>query len=201
MRTKIGFSFLLTVLLVFFLSSCGKGTTKKDGETDKTKVTDTTKKTPTVNNDEIIAKIKKFREDGEKKLLGSTLTRKTVKFDNDKIKENIRQKWEKMDVYYEGDKVLRIQTYPHTGVSGRNEEFYIMDGKLVFAFIQDKEEKHEGKDMGEPGKEFYFDKDKLIKYENRTDEKSANLEEEMKKYEATLVSEANDYLEIIKNIK
>ncbi len=168
--------------------------------TDKTKVTDTTKKTPPVNNDEAINKIKKFREDGEKKLLGNTLTRKTVKFDNDKIKENIKQKWEKMDVYYDGDKVIRIQTYPHAGSSERNEEFYIMDGKLVFAFIQDKE-KHEGKDMGEPGKEFYFDKDKLIKYENRTDEKSTNLEEEMRKYESNLISEVNDYMEIIKNNK
>ena len=191
---------MFAVLFVLFVSSCGKDSTKKDETTDKTKVTDTTKKTPQVNNDEAINKIKKFREDGEKKLLGNTLTRKTVKFDNDKIKENIKQKWEKMDVYYDGDKVIRIQTYPHAGSSERNEEFYIMDGKLVFAFIQDKE-KHEGKDMGEPGKEFYFDKDKLIKYENRTDEKSTNLEEEMRKYESNLISEVNDYMEIIKNNK
>lgn len=191
---------MFAVLFVLFVSSCGKDSTKKDETTDKTKVTDTTKKTPQVNNDEAINKIKKFREDGEKKLLGNTLTRKTVKFDNDKIKENIKQKWEKMDVYYDGDKVIRIQTYPHAGSSERNEEFNIMDGKLVFAFIQDKE-KHEGKDMGEPGKEFYFDKDKLIKYENRTDEKSTNLEEEMRKYESNLISEVNDYMEIIKNNK
>lgn len=200
MKTKNSLAALIAVLFVFFVFSCGKDTTKKDETTDKTKVTDTTKKTPPVNNDEAINKIKKFREDGEKKLLENKFTRKVINFSGENIKENIKQKWEKMDVYYDGDKVVRIQTYPHKGTTERNEEFYIMDGKLAFAFIQDRE-KHEGKDMGEPGKEFYFDKDKLIKYENRTDEKSANLEEEMKKYEANLVSEANDYLQIIKNTK
>lgn len=151
-----------------------------------------------VNTEEMIAKIKKYREEGEKKLVDNKFTRKVVEFKGENIKESIKQKWEKMDAYYEGTKLVRIQLYPHQGTSGRTEEFYLMDNKLVFAFIQDKGPKHEGKDMGEAGKEFYFNNGKLLKYEDRSGEQESNVEQEKKMYEYRLPYEIADLLEILK---
>ena len=133
-----------------------------------------------VNKDEIIAKISKYREEGEQKLVDKKFTRKEVALTGDNVKETIKQKWEKMAAYYEGSKLVRIQLYPHLGVSGRSEEFYLMDNKLVFAFIQDKGLKQEGQDMGQPGKEFYFHDDKIIKIEDRSGEPATHAEQEKK---------------------
>ena len=117
-----------------------------------------------------IAKIPEYREEGERKLVDNKFIRKEVALTGDNVKETIKQKWEKMAAYYEGSKLVRLQLYPHDAVSGRSEEFYLMDNKLVFAFIQDKGPKQEGKDMGQPGKELYFHNDKLIKFEDRSGE-------------------------------
>jgi hypothetical protein len=155
-------------------------------------------KRTTGNKDEIIAQIKKYREEGEQKLVDKKFTRKEVAFTGDSIKETIKQKWEKMAAYYEGSKLVRIQLYPHLGVSGRSEEFYLMDNKLVFVFIQDKGLKQEGQDMGQPGKEFYFHNDKLIKFEDRSGEEAAHAEQERKMYESRLPYEVLELLDILK---
>ena len=144
-----------------------------------------------------VAKIKAFREGMEKKLVDNKLARKVVPFDGAKIKETIKQKWEKMDAYYDGDKLVRIQLYPHKGISERTEEFYLMDNKLVFVFIQDKGPKHEGKDAGEPGKEFYFQGDKLIQFDDKSGEKEKFAEQEKKMYETRLPYEIDELLEIL----
>jgi hypothetical protein len=150
------------------------------------------------NNEEIIAKIAKYREEGEQKLRDKKFTRKEVALTGEGVKETIKQKWEKMAAYYEGSTLVRIQLYPHIGVSGRSEEFYLMDNKLVFAFIQDKGLKQEGKDMGQPGKELYFHNDKLIKFEDRSGEPAAHAEQEKKMYESRLPYEISELLDILK---
>ena len=150
------------------------------------------------NNDEIIAKIMKYRAEGEKKLVENKFTRKEVAFTGDNVKETIKQKWARMAGYYEGSKLVRIQLYPHLGVSGRSEEFYLIDNKLVFAFIQDKGLKQEGNDMGQPGKEFYFHNDKLIQLDDRSGEEVAHPEQEKRMYESRLPYEVSELLDILK---
>jgi hypothetical protein len=150
------------------------------------------------STDQTIAKIKQYREAGEEKLRDNKFTRKEIPLTGPNVKESIKQKWEKMDAYYEGDKLVRLQLYPHKGVSGRTEEFYLMDDKLVFAYIQDKGPKNEGRDMGQPGKELYFDNDKLIKMEDRSGEPSANPNQEKKMYESRLPYEISELLDILK---
>jgi hypothetical protein len=156
------------------------------------------KKETTVNKDEMVATIARYRQEGEQKLLDNKFTRRIVPLTGPKIKESIKQKWEKMDAYYEGTKLVRIQLYPHKSISGRTEEFYVMDDKLVFAFIQDTGPKREGKDAGEPGKEFYFQNDKLIKFEDRTGRHAANVDQEIKMYETRLPYELAQFVEILK---
>ena len=145
-----------------------------------------------------IAKIKQYREAGEEKIRDNKFTRKEIPLTGPNVKESIKQKWEKMDAYYEGDKLVRLQLYPHKGVSGRTEEFYLMNDKLVFAYIQDKGPKNEGRDMGQPGKELYFDNDKLIKMEDRSGETSVDSDQEKKMYEARLPYEISELLDILK---
>lgn len=204
---------IIIILLAAFLSmsviNCSKDTTKKDTNTtnttdktnapDKTTTTDTTKSN--VDVDGTVAKISKYRADGEQKLLDKKFTKKEVVLKDSKASEDVKQKWEKVEGYYEGDKLVRIQLYPHKAVSERTEEFYVMDGKLVFAFIQDAGPKHEGKDMGEPGKEFYFDNGKLIKYMNNTNEKVKDEAAEKKMYESKLPLEVNEITEILGSAK
>jgi hypothetical protein len=192
---------IMAVLLLSFIAiNCGKDTVKKDTDADKTKVTDTTKKN-TVNKDEIVAKITTFRAAGEKKLVDESLKKKVVELKSTSASEDTKQKWEKFDAYYDGDKLVRLQVYPHKGISERTEEFYLMDGKLVFAFIQDKGPKAEGKDAGLPGKEFYFDNGKLIKYNNTSGEKDKDMEAEMKMYESKLPIEVNELVDLLKSVK
>ena len=148
--------------------------------------------------DQTIAKIKQYREAGEEKLRDNKFTRKEIPLTGPNVKETIKQKWEKMDAYYEGDKLVRLQLYPRKGVSGRNEEFYLMDDKLVFAYIQDKGPKNEGRDTGQPGKELYFDNGKLIKFEDRSGESSVDADQEKKMYEARLPQEISELLDILK---
>jgi hypothetical protein len=150
------------------------------------------------STDQEIAKVKQYREAGEQKIQDNKFTRKEIPLTGPNVKESIKQKWEKMDAYYEGDKLVRLQLYPHKGVSGRTEEFYLMNDKLVFAYIQDKGPKNEGRDMGQPGKEFYFDNDKLIKMENRSGETSVDSDQEKKMYEARLPYEITELLDILK---
>lgn len=171
---------------------------KKDINTDK-KVIDSVKK-EVVNVDEIVGKISTFRADGEKKLNEMKFTKNEIVLKDTKAREDTKQKWEKVDAYFDGNKLIRIQLYPHKGISERTEEFYIMDGKLVFAFIQDGE-KHEGQDMGEAGKEFYFDNDKLIKYVNTSGEKSTDEAAEKKMYESKLPVEVKEIIEIVSAAK
>jgi hypothetical protein len=152
----------------------------------------------TVNKEEIVARIKKYREAGEQKIVENKFTRKEVALTGENVKETIRQKWEKMHAYYEGTKLVRIQLYPRKGVSERTEEFYLMDNKLVFAFIQDKGPKHEGRDAGEPGKELYFHDDKVIQFDDRSGEPATNVEQEKKMYETRLPYEISELLEILK---
>ena len=145
-----------------------------------------------------IAKIKQYREAGEEKIRDNKFTRKEIPLTGPNVKESIKQKWEKMDAYYEGDKLVRLQLYPHKGVSGRTEEFYLMNDKLVFAYLQDKAPKNEGRDKGQPGKELYFDNDKLIKMEDRSGEPSVDSDQEKKMYEVRLPLEISELLDILK---
>jgi hypothetical protein len=187
------------ILLLFILSTGCKETSKSEKEVDKSIILDTVKKN--INYDSMVTVIQKFRDEEELKLRKGTLKKNIIELNGDKIKESIKQKWERLEAYYDGDRLVRMQLYPHKGLSERTEEFYIREGKLAFVSIQDKGPKHEGSDTGEPGKEIYFDNGKLIKYSNTAGEEIKNIEEEKRMYEARLPYEVNELREIINSQK
>lgn len=120
--------------------------------------------------------------------------KKTISFAD--AREKIKQKWQKMDVYLENGKIVRIKTYPYPQISKRTEEFYFIDGKLALVFIEDN-----GLDSKEPeadaeGKTYWFKNDKLIHAANKSDE--AEISNEIEVEGESLVIEVAEYLRMIK---
>ncbi|MDD5360728.1 MAG: hypothetical protein PHN88_01240 [Ignavibacteria bacterium] len=189
------------ILLSFVLINCGKDTSKNESTADKSKDSNSVKKQQQIKKDEIVVSISKYRAEEEKKLAEKVLKKKTVDIKTSNASEDTKQKWEKFDAYYDGDKLVRIQVYPHKGISERTEEYYLMDGKLVFVFIQDKGSKNEGKDSGEPGKEFYFDNGNLIKFVNNTGREELNPEESKIMYESKLQIEVTELIAVLNGTK
>jgi hypothetical protein len=185
---------LICVLVVIGLVTVGatlagaQGTTGDKGKPAATMAAD---------NESLVAQIDKYRQEGEKKLLEKKFTKKEVRFKGERTSDTLAQRWEKMEAYYEVDQVIRIQLYPHPGVSQRTEEFYLQGNRLVFAFIQDRGPKHEGQDTGEPGKEFYFDHDRLIKMVDRTGEGEKHPEAAKAMYETRLPYEVLELLDLL----
>ena len=148
-----------------------------------------------------VQRIREFREAGERKLVAGKFTRRTLMLKAAGAREDLAQRWSKLDAYYEGGTLVRLQLYPHAAISGRTEEFYVLGGHVVFAYIQDKGPKHEGRDAGEPGKEFYFDGDRLVHMEDRSGEPVRNAEGEKRMYEATLPYEVSELVWLLDHHK
>jgi hypothetical protein len=144
-----------------------------------------------------VQRIKAYHEANEAKLVAGKFTRKSVDLKVAGAREDLQQRWAKMDAYYEGGTLVRIQLYPHEAVSSRTEEFYLQGGRLVYAFIQDKGPKHEGHDMGEPGKEFCFAHDRLIDYVDRAHEAESNQLLEKRMYETMLPYEVEELVDLL----
>lgn len=109
------------------------------------------------------------------------------------VREKIKQKWEKIHFYSIDGQVARIKTYPYDQISKRTEEFYLDNGKLVLAVIEDDGSGESGKEDKDIDKMFYFHENELIKGVRKGDEKeygTKNLDA-MK-----LMEEANEYLDI-----
>jgi len=183
-------------LIFLFVTGCGKDSEKNTTNMNQNKMTDTmkTQKTTTVNTDEIVARIQKLRMDTENRL--KDMTKKEIDLSNKTQESEIDElKWDKMDAFFDGGKLLRFELFPQKAKSTRTEEFYFNDGKLAFAVINSKgADLKEGKDEGTPEREFYFDNDKLVKYVNKSGVEDRNAEDVKKEFEVKLVDEANDFM-------
>ncbi len=121
-----------------------------------------------------------------------------VELSTSEMREKIKQKWSKIHFYVENDAVVKIKTYPHSGISKRTEEFYAKDGALVLVVIEDNGEGPKGKSKDLLDKMYYFSNGEVIH------EHSSKKEQEytIKQSDAEeLLAEFNEYLEIFKNSK
>lgn len=151
-----------------------------------------------LNEEQIINKISEFRQQGESMLRDNKFTKKEINLQGENTTPKLKKNWEKADLYYDGDKLKRIQLYPKKNYGEDTQEFYVQNGTVVFAFLQ-KGEKHEGKDTGEDGIEVYFNNGKIIRTVIRP--MGALDDAALKIYEAVLVSEVEDIFNVIKNTK
>lgn len=122
--------------------------------------------------------------------LGS-LTRKTLPTAD--LREQVKQKWSKIEYYLDGSDVVRVKTYPHTQVSQRTEEFYFDHGELMYAFIADRgaPEPEAGSRGG--GKEYYYAHGKFVTERNTSGESEHTIRHSD---EERLEQEAMEYLEL-----
>lgn len=147
-----------------------------------------------LNEEQIINKISEFRQQGESMLRDNKFTKKEINLQGENTTPKLKKNWDKADLYYDGDKLKRIQLYPRKNYGEDTQEFYVQNGTVVFAFLQ-KGEKHEGKDTGEDGIEVYFNNGKILRTVIRP---TGSLDEAaLKIYEAVLVSEVKDIFDVI----
>jgi len=110
------------------------------------------------------------------------------------LREQIKQKWSKIEFCTEKDQIVRIKTYPYKEITNRTEEFYFQKGKLMLAFICDNGLLiKEGKPEKGLGKTYYFSEDAVIKEENLSNEKETSIRNSDSE---RLLQEAKEYLEL-----
>jgi len=151
-----------------------------------------------LNEEQIVNKISEFRQQGESMLRDNKFTKREINLQGENTTPKLKKNWDKAELYYDGDKLKRIQLYPKKNFGEDTQEFYVQNGTVVFAFLQ-KGEKHEGRDTGEDGIEVYFNNGKIIRTVIRP---TGSLDDAaLKIYEAVLVGEVTDIFEVIKNTK
>lgn len=113
------------------------------------------------------------------------------------LKAKIKQKWSKLDFYTKDDVVVRVKTYPHAAVSKRTEEFYLDNGNLILAVVEDNGEGERGKSAEQIDKMYYYYNNEVIKEVRGENEaeysiKDGDAEE--------LLAELKEYLDIFANV-
>ncbi|MEZ5963147.1 MAG: hypothetical protein R3F56_04795 [Planctomycetota bacterium] len=139
-----------------------------------------------------VASIEAKRDAIEKRV--DSLARKTLPTTG--MREQIKQKWSKIDYYVDGNTVLRVKTYPHPDVSSRTEEFYFDGGQLIYACVQDHgaQMKERGGAHSE-GREYYYSNGKFVTEHNHSGEAERTIRHSD---EERLEQEALEYVEVFR---
>ena len=138
--------------------------------------------------DEVIAEINSYRQGIEENK--EALELKEVSTEG--MREQIRQKWQTIHFYFDGEELVRVKSYPYDEISNRTEEFYFRDGKLISAHILDRG-MDESIDAYATAKSYFFYNDNLIHEENNSGEAEFSIRESDGE---RLLQEALEYLEI-----
>ena len=138
----------------------------------------------------LVATIVSKRESIENRL--DKLTRKTLSTSD--LREQVKQKWSRIDFYVDNSQVVRVKTYPHAQVSKRTEEFYFDAGQLIYAYIEDRgaDDKERGGPRTE-GKEYFYWQGKFVTEKNHSGEPEHTIRHSD---EERLEQEALEYVEI-----
>jgi len=112
------------------------------------------------------------------------------------LKEKIKQKWEKIHFYTVDGNLVRIKTYPYENITYRTEEFYIQDGDLFMAVIEDNGSGKRGKSTEEIDKLYYYSDGELIHEIHRSEEREYSLR---KSDAEELQTEVREYIDIFES--
>lgn len=119
-----------------------------------------------------------------------------VAVETTEMRAKVRQKWQAIHYYTNDGQVVRIKTYPHDSVSFRTEEFYLMDGELLLAVIEDNGTGEKGKAKEAIDKMYYFHDGEPIRELKNAKEKEFSVRESDGE---ELLQEAREYLEAFNN--
>jgi len=109
------------------------------------------------------------------------------------LKEKIKQKWERIHFYTLDGNIVRIKTYPYENISKRTEEFYLQDGELFMAVIEDDGTGERGKTAEEIDKIYYIADGELVHEINKSEEQEYSLR---KSDAEELQAEVREYIQI-----
>jgi hypothetical protein len=174
--------------MVFIFISCGSNDQKETPAATVNSDKSTTS-IPKANIDSLVKAIDMEREKIENNLAASQ--KKSLPTAG--LREQIKQKWSRIEFFSQNDQLVRIKTFPYENISRRTEEFYFQNGKLVLAFIEDEGLEHIGKSEKRTGKTYYFFNDAVIKEDNQTNEKETTIRTSDGE---RLLQEAKEYLEL-----
>lgn len=135
----------------------------------------------------IIADIDDYRNKVEQKL------ENPIELKTEDLREKIKQKWEKIHFYTHEDEVVRIKAYPYDMISNRTEEFYLEDGELILAVIEDDGSNERSKEDSEIDKLYYFNNEKVISEISREGEPEYSVRDSDGE---ELLSEVNEYIKL-----
>lgn len=185
---------IIAIAIPFTILSCAEKQEVKPTETPETKTTEVeeTIEVSVINTDSIVATIDSKRETIELNLATP------VELSTATLREKIKQKWEKIHFYTVDGKVVRIKTYSYASISKRTEEFYFDNEMLILAVIEDDGSAPKGKKIEEMSKAYYFQNNEMIR-ELKSETKVENTVKDSDAEE--LLSEANEYLTLFKEIK
>lgn len=183
----------LPIAIAMMIVSCGETQEKNVTETETAEVVEAEmaeEVAPALNVDSMVKVISATRLSIE-----GAVTEPVVVSTAD-LRAKVKQKWDKIHFYMMNDEVVKIKTYPYASISNRTEEFYLENGQVVLAVIEDDGSGEKGKAIEEIDKLYYFNNNELIK--EVRGEKEA--EYAIKNSEAEeLLSEVTEYLEILAN--
>ncbi len=180
--------------MAFFLFSCGsndKNAKNEQKETPGVTVNseESTANAPKANIDSLVKAIDMEREKIENNLPSS----QKKSLPTASLREQIKQKWSRIEFFTQNDQLVRIKTFPYEKVSQRTEEFYFQNGKLMIAFIEDDGLQRIGKSEERTGKTYYYFEDAVIKEANQTNEKETSIRASDSE---RLLQEAKEYFEL-----
>jgi len=132
--------FTLLFVVSFAITSCSQNE-NKNVEREETTEPIVQEKVEVVllNIDSLVLEINKTRAAIESNLPEPIL------ITNQNFRAKTKQKWQKIHFYVIDNQLSRIKTYPHESVSKRTEEFYLKDGELILAVIEDDGSGERGK--------------------------------------------------------
>lgn len=177
---------ILTLLSVAI--SCQTPAAQEATETTDSTATEAAAQEPVLDVAATVAQIDSLRMAIESNL-GTPLEVSTAG-----LRAKISQKWEKIHFYTnEAGEVVRIKTYPYSN-SRRTEEFYLQNGAVVLAVVEDDGSGPKGKATDQMDKMYYFHQNEVIHEVRKTEEaehgvRNSDGEE--------LLAEAKEYLEIL----
>ena len=125
------------------------------------------------------------------------LTRKEKVLKPGELKGVTESNLEKLHAYYDGQNLKRIKTYP-TGGSGKTEEFYFYNDKLVYVFVEPGGKGKEGHVPGAKGDKLYFDNNGLAAWVGEDGKRKDPAGSEFKTMSNKMVTEATAFRTLTK---
>lgn len=176
----------LAIVLIITLIACNESAKQTEATS-----AETTTETETENSIDLAAAA---AIDQKRSEIESSLSEPTV-LSTAALKEKIKQKWEKIHFYTANDKVVRIKTYPYGNISTRTEEFYLENGILILAVVEDNGEGERGKSADQIDKMYYFQNNQIVKEVRGQEEEYSVKDSDAEE----LLAELKEYMDIYAN--